>query len=309
MKKNLALVLGGGGARGALQVGALKALMSAGLKPDMLVGTSIGAVNAAYLALMGFNQEALQGLVAAWHDASVAELLPENYLWLGLRFLFNRPVGQPQAHLRDFFIRHGVEPDMRFGEIEGIRLIVVSTDLNSGCPVLFGQSPDDCLLEGLLATTALPPWIKPIAHESQWLVDGGVVSNLPIEPAIRMGASEIIALDLADFRAIHANGTGFGPFLGKLFCTVEARQLQIESGLAQAKGVCLHRLHLLADVPIPLWDFGHTERLIEQGYQLTRQAIQEGLIPVRENWADRLSKQLQSFGKRSSKHFETIQAG
>ena len=55
----LAFVLGGGGGRGALQVGALRALLEAGLQPDLLVGTSAGAVNATYLAMRGFNLETL----------------------------------------------------------------------------------------------------------------------------------------------------------------------------------------------------------------------------------------------------------
>jgi NTE family protein len=306
MTKSLALVLGGGGARGALQVGAVKAMISAGLKPDMLVGTSIGAVNAAYLALRGFNQESLQGLVQAWSDASIADLLPENYLWLGLRFLFNRPVSHPQTHLRDFFIHHGVEPDLRFGEIEGVQLIIVSADLNSGCPVLFGDDPDECLLDALLASTALPPWVKPIARENRWLVDGGVISNLPIEPAIRMGAEEIVALDLADFRDFHTSGTGFAPFLGKLFYTVETRQLQLETALAQAQAVEVHRLHLLAESPIPLWDFRHSNLLIERGYQLTQRAIQDGLIPIRKTWTDRLAHQLRDIGSQIRREFGTI---
>jgi NTE family protein len=298
MKKKLALVLGGGGARGALQVGAVNALISAGLTPDMLVGTSIGAVNAAYLAIRGFNQESLQGLVQAYHDASHTNLLPENYLWLGLRFLFNRPVSHPQTNLREFFIQHGVKPDLRFGDIKGVKLIIVSADLNSGCPVLFGDDPDECLLDALLASTALPPWIKPIARQSRWLVDGGVISNLPIEPAIRMGAEEIIALDLADFRDFPLEGTGFGPFLGKLFYTVETRQLQLETTLAQAQGVRVHRLHLLAESPIPLWDFQHSDLLIERGYQFTQQAIQEGMIPLRVTWIDRLAHQLRALSNR-----------
>ena len=53
MEKCLAFVLGGGGARGALQVGAFRALFEAGYQPDLLVGTSIGAVNAAGLAIVG----------------------------------------------------------------------------------------------------------------------------------------------------------------------------------------------------------------------------------------------------------------
>jgi predicted acylesterase/phospholipase RssA len=150
------------------------------------------------------------------------------------------------------------------------------------------------LLDGL-PPTALPPWIA-ITHADQWLIDGGVISNLPIEPAIRMGATEIIALDLADFRDIPANGTHIGSFLGKIFYTVEARQLQLETALAQAKRVRLHRLHLLAESPVPLWDFHQSDSLIEQGYQLTQQAIEQGQIPIQETWTDRLAHQLRDFG-------------
>jgi NTE family protein len=306
MGNNLALVLGGGGARGALQVGALRALLSAGLKPDMLVGTSVGAVNATYLALNGFSQETLQGLEQAWHDATSADLLAENFLWLGLRFLLNRPASQPQAHMREFFLKHGVKPEKRFADIEGIRLILVSADLNHGCPVLFGEDPNDCVLDGLLASTAIPPWIQPIAQESKWLIDGGLVSNLPIEPAIRMGADEIIALDLMDFRDFLKSNSAFAPFLGKLMYTVEARQLQLETALAQSEGVRVHRLHLLAEFGVPLWDFRHSDLLIEQGYQLTQQALHEGVILVRRGRMGRLAHQLSGFGGRIRQEFQAI---
>ena len=63
LKKNLAFVLGGGGARGAFQVGALRALLEAGISPDILVGTSTGAVNATSLALHGINLETINELV------------------------------------------------------------------------------------------------------------------------------------------------------------------------------------------------------------------------------------------------------
>ena len=62
MNKCLAFVLGGGGARGAMQVGALRALIEAGLKPDLLVGTSIGAVNATGLALWGVSLAGIEAL-------------------------------------------------------------------------------------------------------------------------------------------------------------------------------------------------------------------------------------------------------
>jgi len=83
----LAFVMSGGGARGALEAGALRALLEAGIRPDMLVGTSIGAVNAACLALNGLDGTGLAGLETAWRDAAAADLLPANYLWQTLRAL------------------------------------------------------------------------------------------------------------------------------------------------------------------------------------------------------------------------------
>ena len=69
MKRPTALVLGGGGARGALQVGALRALLEAGRQPELLVGTSIGAVNAAFLAVRGLAPASLEALAGAWREA------------------------------------------------------------------------------------------------------------------------------------------------------------------------------------------------------------------------------------------------
>ena len=90
MSKQLAFVLSGGAARGALQVGALRALLEADIRPDMLVGTSIGAVNAAYLALRGVSLESIGRLAENWRDAAHADLLPTNYLCVTLSALFNR---------------------------------------------------------------------------------------------------------------------------------------------------------------------------------------------------------------------------
>ena len=73
MESKLAFVLGGGGSRGALQVGALFALLERGLQPDLLVGTSIGAVNAAFLALNGFSKESLELLCGTWHKAAALD--------------------------------------------------------------------------------------------------------------------------------------------------------------------------------------------------------------------------------------------
>lgn len=271
--KARAFVLGGGGARGALQVGALRALLEAGLQPDMLVGASIGAVNAAYLAVHGVGLSTIEALVGTWRDAAAADLLPSNYLWLTTRILFNRAGWRPQHRLREFFIAHGLPPDLRFGDIQNVRLILVAADLNAARAVLYGSDPRHSVLEGLLASTALPPWVHPLEKDGQFLIDGGVVSTLPIEPALAQGATELVALDLADPRPTQAEAHGFGPFLGKLMNTIELRQAEVEMALAAARGASVRRITLQGEQPVAIWDFQHTEELIERGYEIARREM------------------------------------
>ncbi|MFZ2096173.1 MAG: patatin-like phospholipase family protein [Anaerolineales bacterium] len=95
MDKKLAFALSGGGSRGALQVGALYALLEAGIQPDLLIGASIGAVNATFLALNGFSKESLDQLKNAWQNADASNLLPANYIWLTVRAMFNRSSNDP----------------------------------------------------------------------------------------------------------------------------------------------------------------------------------------------------------------------
>lgn len=280
-KPCLAFVLGGGGARGALQVGALRALWEAGLQPELLVGTSVGAVNATYLAVHGFTTEGIAGLEAAWRDAAEADLMPANYLWLTVRILFDRGMAGTEHRIRDFFIAHGLEPDLRFGQLEGVRLILVATDLQTRRAVLYGTDPEQSVLEGLLASTALPPWVSPLQTDGHLLIDGGVVSNLPIEPALTQGATEIVALDLADPRLVETAAQGFGAFLNRLTSTVEQRQIDLELALAKAYNVPVHRIALRAETPVAIWDFHRSEELIQRGYEVARHEIERWALEGR----------------------------
>lgn len=273
MQKQLAFVLGAGGSRGALQVGALRALAEAGYHPDILVGASVGAVNATYLAVNGTDLTTITRLEEAWLDLQAMELAPSNYLWVSLRVLLNRPTRALSHRLEKFFIEHGLSREVCFRDITGVRLGILATDLNSGSPVLYGQDLEQSVLDGMLASIALPPWISPLEKEGLLLVDGGVISCLPIESALAMGATEIIALDLVDARETLAERPVLGQLIGKLVNTVEMRQLELEIALAQARGVAVRRLNLLAREPVGLWDFRHTPELIETGYLTTQTAI------------------------------------
>jgi NTE family protein len=273
MEKKFAFVLGGGGSRGALQVGSLYALLEHGLQPDLFVGTSIGAVNAAFLALNGFSKESLDKLCDVWHEAAQMDLLPSNYVQRTLRAMLERSSVNLSQRIRDFFILKGLTDEMRFSDIHGPRLIIVSADLNSGKPVLHGDTLDEKVLDGLLMSTALPPWTMPAKKESRYLMDGGVLSNLPIEPALRMGATHMVALDLLDARELFGAGNRFGHFLERLTFSLQKRQADLELELAKAQGVPVFYLELTGKEPIPLWDFQQTDELFARGYEITQQAI------------------------------------
>ena len=274
MEKKLAFALSGGGSRGALQVGAMYALLEYGLQPDLLIGVSIGAANAAFVALNGFSRDSLDRLTAAWHSAGASDLMPTNYLWLTMRAMFNRSSSDPSHRVRDFFIRQGLTPDLGFTDVTHPSLVIVSADLNTGKPILHGTMPDDKILDAILLSSTLPPWFMPVRNQDRYLVDGAVVSNLPVEPAINLGATDIVALDLIDLRETVASGNGVRGFFSRLIYSVGKRQSDLEMELAEARGIPLLYLCLTGEIPTQIWDFTHTDDLIAQGYDITRQMIE-----------------------------------
>jgi NTE family protein len=279
-KRMRAFVLGGGGARGALQVGALRALLEAGHDPDLAVGTSIGALNAAFLGLYGFNTVALTALEDAWRDAAAADLLPSRYVWLTVRTLFGRGGAHREEQMRAFLAGHGIAPDLRFGDLRGVPVRSVAADLNGFHPAIYGAAPDDLVQDGVLASGALPPWMHPLQRNGRLLLDGGMVSNVPIEPALNAGATEIIALDISEPNAPPSDELGFGSWLNKLSNTLLQRQFELELALAEARKVPVRRIWLRLEHVVALWDFSHTDELIATGYALAKAEI-AGWRPAR----------------------------
>lgn len=283
MRKRLAFVLSGGGGRGALQVGALKALLEAGFQPDLLIGTSIGAVNATFLAVNGVCLDCIQPLTAAWREAASADLMGSNTFWLAMRALFQRGGGYSNQRLREFFIAHGLTAELRFHDIHGVTLAMISANLTTGQTALYGLDPNQLILDGLLASTALPPWIPPIEGNGQILVDGGILSNLPVEPALSLGATEIIALDLADPREYNIDTHGMGKIWLRLINAIEIRQQELEMAIASACKVPVHYIPLIPQNPVNFWDFRHTDALIDEGYRIAKLTIQDWQ-PSQSTW-------------------------
>ena len=273
MEKCLAFVLSGGGARGALQVGALRALLEHGIYPDLLTGTSIGAANAVFFALNP-SLEQIDVLERIWHQVASMDLLSANWAHLVIRTLLNRARVRPDPRIREFLLAYLPDPNMRFRELP-LPVYVIAADLNHARMVVFGEHGDDHVLDGVLASTAIPPWIRPLEYGDQFLMDGGVVSNLPVETAVRHGATHIIALDISQDRPLNPEEQGFRPFLSKLLSTVSHRQMQLELRLAAQKGVIVHHVRMHTSPPVMIWDFSQAGYLLEHGYRIMQHYISE----------------------------------
>lgn len=268
-----ALVLSGGGARGALQVGALRALHETGYRPDLIVGTSVGAMNAAVLGLHGMTAAGIAALEAAWRAVAASDLVPPGYLWLTLRTLFGRRDNQLDSKIRAFLIEQGIGPSFTFHDLKGVPVRIVAADLRAAQPVVYGADPAGNVLEAILASTAIPPWVHPLEDQGHLLLDGGAVSNLPIESALAAGATEITALDLCDPRSpFNLGDTGEWTYL--LLNTVHRRQAALEMALAEARGVPVRLLRLrCSDGPVSMWDFQRSDELMAEGYALAREQL------------------------------------
>lgn len=188
----IGVVFGGGGAKGAAEVGALKVLEQAGIKPDYVAGTSMGAV--------------IGGLYAAGYTADEIEqmLLEEEWMWVFhkkkiLSFLSDEryPTGLINAH---YFRKQMDEALSRKGahlfHHMKIPFACVTTDLSNGSFKEVDWT-EGVVAEAIRISMAYPaPGNAPIYIDGMALADGGIVNNLPVDVVRKMGADIVIAIDL-----------------------------------------------------------------------------------------------------------------
>jgi NTE family protein len=187
-------VLGGGGARGAAQVGVLQGLFEAGVDPPVaVVGTSVGALNgsaiAAYPSLAGTMM-----LREVWMSRQAVEVFRAHPLGMILSGLRRDQVSAlPQQNIRRLIERAQALTGVTTFEQLRVPLAVVATDLNAGKPAVFRSG---ALTPALLASTAIPGLFPSVRIADREHLDGGVVNNTPVNIAVADGAKEILAISL-----------------------------------------------------------------------------------------------------------------
>ncbi len=181
------LVLSGGGSLGAVQVGMLRALVEAGIGFDMVVGTSVGAVNAAWIAADP-SIDGVDGLARLWCGLRREDVFPAGP-WHGMLAAsgFRRSLVADRG-LRTLLSRH-----LGFERLEDAPtpVHVVAVDALTGRSTALSTGS---AVDAILASTAIPGVLPPVRIGSQWFVDGAVVDNCPIRHAVDLGADTLWVL-------------------------------------------------------------------------------------------------------------------
>lgn len=176
----IGLALGGGAARGFAHVGVIQALEEAGIRPELVAGTSAGSLVAALYA-SGKNSTQLKRVAETMEEAEITDwMIP----------ILNR------GALRGEALARYVNAQVSGTSIENMKmpLGVVATDLQSGEAVLFRRGSTGTAVR---ASSAVPGVFQPVKVGSREYVDGGLVSPVPVKQAREMGANFVIAVDIS----------------------------------------------------------------------------------------------------------------
>jgi NTE family protein len=252
----VAFVLSGGASLGAIQVGMLHALYERGIRPDLIVGTSAGALNGAYIASRPQTSATTDGLADIWRELRRGQVFPVNPLTGLLGFLGARDHLVPESGLRRLIERH---VDCRRLEEMPIPLHVVAVDVVTGEELRLSSGP---VLEAVLASAAIPGVLPPMPWEERALMDGGVANNTPISHAVELGAERIYVLPTGHACALTE------PPSGALAMALHAISLLAHRRLVD--DIERHRDDVQLIVmppPCPLdiqpIDFGHADELVD----------------------------------------------
>jgi NTE family protein len=276
-----ALVFAGGGSLGAVQVGMLKSLVSSGFKPDLVIGSSVGAINAAYLASQP-SAQGVAGLESVWLRLRRRDVFPLSPFQAVRSIVLTR-----SSLLSPIPLRHLLEKELQLTSIEKseIPLDIVATRLLDGAETVLSTGS---AVKALLASAAIPGIFPPVEIDGVAYVDGGVASNTPVASAIELGAKRVVVLPTGSPCAAERPPTsGIG-------VAIHALNLLIARQLIQNLTYFEDRVELIVVPPLcPLehavYDFSHTAELIERAERrthkclaasgLSRRGIPPGLIP------------------------------
>ena len=250
-KPKVALVLGGGAARGFAHVGVIRILEQEKVPLDMIVGTSVGSLIGAIYASNASSFE------LEW---TAFQLQKEDLFDFGV---LNAVTGMGFA--KGDKLEAWVKGHVKTGNIENLKIpfAAVATDLNWGHKVVLDRGP---LPRAIRASAAIPGVFQPVQHQGKILVDGGVVDNIPIAVARARGADLVIAVDIS------AN-LGNTNITNLMDVTLQATNIMFALNVEHAKKDATVLITPAGIGDVGMLDFTQKKRCMQAGMEATQQAM------------------------------------
>lgn len=255
----IGFVLSGGASHGVVQVGMLRALAEAGIEPDALYGTSVGAINAAAISHLR-PDERLEALTAAWRDFArkppIRPSLARNAIAM---------VRRRQALTDPSPLRAQLEETFGAARLEeaAIPLFVTATNLLDGHEHLFDRGS---LVDSLMASCAVPGLFPPVEIDGTPYIDG-LLYGAPVEAAVEAGMDTLYLLLTNSTLAKEEVPTTWWGIARRAATMVMWNQLTIPPR-GRAADLTVHLVPAPASMTsVGRWDFTQTERLLADSYE------------------------------------------
>ncbi|MFN7958074.1 MAG: patatin-like phospholipase family protein [Holophagaceae bacterium] len=260
-KPKIALVLGGGAARGFAHVGVIRALEQEKIPIDMVVGTSVGSLIGAIYAsdLNSFDLE--------W---TAFQLEKEDIFDFGM---LNAVTGMGFA--KGDKLEAWVKGHIKTANIENLKLpfAAVATDLNWGQKIVLDKGS---VARAIRASAAIPGVFQPVQHQGKILVDGGVVDNIPISVAKARGADLVIAVDIS-------SNLGNPNITNLLGVSLQATNIMFALNVEQSKKAADILITPTGIGDVGMLDFTQKKRCMQAGIDATKQAM-PNILKVIDTW-------------------------
>lgn len=268
-KPKIALVLGGGAARGFAHVGVIRALEQEKIPVDMVVGTSVGSLIGAIYA-SDLNSFELEWTAFALDKDSLFDF--------GILSAFTG-MGVAKGEKLEQFIHAKIAAP----NVENMKLpfAAVATDLNRGARVVLDHGP---VAKVVHASSAIPGVFEPVEFQGKMLVDGGVMDNIPIDVARERGADFVIAVDISE------NVTNFN-ITNLVDVTIQAVNIMFNENVKNKKKDA-DVLISPAVGDVAMLDFTQKKRCMQAGIDATEKAIPEIRKRI-EEWGRKKQLELQ----------------
>lgn len=268
----VAFVLSGGAALGAIQVGMLRALLNAGISPDLVVGTSAGALNGSVIADKGLDA-GVHALESLWLHLGRYDIFPGGLVAQARRLLSTRISIFPNDQLTKLACR--MLAATRYEDLQ-LPFGALATELLTYHGALFTAGD---LHTTLLASAAIPGVFPPVEINGTLYVDGALTAYVPMAAAVQMGAASLVILDAGKPCHRQKQPRHVAEMIAATMQAVMRQRVRVEAAAIAASHPVLY-LPTPCPISTSLLDFSGSTLLMAQSADMATEFLADATIPT-----------------------------